>query len=110
MSTETTSPAESVEREDFNNSNLLTFEVTWEGGFVEHVKAHFVNHPVSHGFSGDGDGKHITFAGWYDGKHRVIMSARPDRVRSIRLLDLLPPLIVPDPVAEDEQPAEGDAE
>lgn len=87
MSNETAETPQVVERNDFNNANLLTFEVTWESGLVENVKAHFISHP--HGLGRD-DGRHITLSGYYDGRHRVILSARPDRVRSIRLLDLLP--------------------
>lgn len=114
MSTETVETPEVVERDDFNNGNLLTFEVTWEGGFVERVKAHFISHPTPLGLRGDDSGgRHITFTGWYDGQHRTILSARPDRVRSIRLLDLLSPSPEPEPEVEDaggEESAEGDAE
>ncbi|MER7213547.1 hypothetical protein ABT340_41340 [Streptosporangium sp. NPDC000239] len=80
-----------VERDDYNNGNLRTFEVTWENGTVEHVAAHWVFHPAPDFGLTRSKGEHIQFTGWYDGKHRTALSVRPDRVRSIRDLGVLPP-------------------
>ncbi len=93
--------SEVVERDDLNNANLLTFEVTWENGSVEHIKAHHVLHPA--GSRLDAYGEHIRLTGWYDGKHRTALSARADRIRSIRDLGVLPPLPDLDPVPSPEQ-------
>ncbi|MEV7013464.1 hypothetical protein [Streptosporangium sp. NPDC051022] len=79
-----------AERDDYNNANLRTYEVTWEHGTVEHVPAHWVFHPTASPL--DKTREHIKFAGWYDGEHRTILSARPDRIRCIRDLGILAPL------------------
>jgi hypothetical protein len=94
-----TEETEIVERDDHNNANLKTFEVTWENGTVEHVRAHFVYHPALGGIGGS-EGRHVTFTGWYDGQHKTILSARPDRIRMIRDLGMVPSLPDLDPVAE----------
>ncbi|WP_031166055.1 hypothetical protein [Streptosporangium roseum] len=90
MNQSTTSAAPIVERPDYNNANLLTFEVTWENGAVEQIKAHWMLRPSSGSTGLQTD--HITFTGWYDGVHHTVLSARPDRVRCIRDLGLLPSL------------------
>ncbi len=100
-----TEPAPFVEREDHNNANLKTFEVTWENGAVERVGAHWMLQP-SADILGKPGVRHITFSGWYDGQHRTALSVRPDRVRCIRDLGVLPSL--PDVDAEPETVVELD--
>jgi hypothetical protein len=110
MSEQTIEAPEIVERDDYNNANLGTYEVTWENGAVEEIRAHWVIRPQPDLFNGSSD-EHIKFVGWYDGVHRTILSARPDRIRCIRDLGVLPSLpdvnpdepgqVEPEPAAHD---------